>query len=153
MKKLDKILNNHNDFWNNKNKVLEKEQYMFDFDTIVKAKDENEQFYLETAHILRSGSDRRFYVCFKINGDKSTFLGTFSNQKLLLGALYKCNLEGMYIKGKKSDRKVNKGSINTGFVNRCLKIYQKNSDTGEEELVYKILENTLNRLNPKFMED
>lgn len=119
------------------------------FDEIVSSNDENQVAWLESKDILEKGSDRRFYLATKVDEDlNETLVGIFSNRKPMMGALYKMGIEGTYISGKKTKKKVTAGSIGLSFKNKIVKIYREIN--GEEIIAFKIREITLNKMNPEY---
>lgn len=121
------------------------------FEQVVSSSDENQVAWLESKDILQKGSDRRFYLATKVDEDlNETLVGIFSNRKPMMGALYKVGIEGTYISGKKTRKKVTAGSIGLSFKNKIVKIYREVN--GEEMVAFKIREITLNRMNPEFFE-
>lgn len=121
------------------------------FEQVVSSNDENQVAWLESKDILQKGSDRRFYLATKVDEDlNETLVGIFSNRKPMMGALYKVGIEGTYISGKKTRKKVTAGSIGLSFKNKIVKIYREVN--GEEMVAFKIREITLNRMNPEFFE-
>lgn len=80
-------------------------------------------------------------------------VGIFTNRKILLGALVQAGLpENSYVQGSRARRSVTTSSIATGFCRKALNIFYTDM-YGEQILMYRVLEITLNRLNPKYMPD
>lgn len=122
------------------------------FEQVVSSNDENQVAWLESEDILKNGSDRRFYLATKVDEDlNETLIGIFSNRKPMMGALYKVGIEDTYIIGKKAKKKVTASSVGLSFENKVVKIFRKID--GEDRVVFKIREITLNRLNPCFFND
>ena len=77
------------------------------FEQVISSNDENQAAWLESKDILKKGSDRRFYLATKVDESlNETLIGIFSNRKPMVGALYKIGIEGAYIIGKKTKKKV-----------------------------------------------
>ena len=111
---------------------------------VTKSNDENEIAYIECEKMLKEGSERRFYLATRIEEGSERLIGIFSNRKPMMGALYKIGLQDSYIIGKKTDKKVTAATIGTSLQNSICKIYRNG------EIIFKIREITLNRLNPEF---
>lgn len=93
------------------------------------------------------GETRRVYVAVK----QGELLGVFSNRKILLGALQQSGVpQNAYIKGVRLNKEVSVSSVANGFNNKLLNIYCTN-DEGQEYLLYRVWEVTLNKLNPKYI--
>lgn len=119
------------------------------FEQVVSSDDENQVAFLESEEILKNGSDRRFYLATSVDENlNETLVGIFSNRKPMMGALYKVGIENTYIIGKKAKKKVTASSIGLSFENKIVKIFREIN--GEDKVVFKIREITLNRLNPTF---
>lgn len=119
------------------------------FEQVVSSDDENQVAFLESEEILKNGSDRRFYLATSVDENlNETLVGIFSNRKPMMGALYKVGIENTYIIGKKAKKKVTASSVGLSFENKIVKIFREIN--GEDKVVFKIREITLNRLNPTF---